>query len=70
MSRSFLKKNLNSGLETEHGDAYSKGAIAMVGLKVEKKNAQVNLVFAEVVERGSKPDRLVEDLGLGFHGFA
>jgi transposase-like protein len=47
-----------------------KGAIAMSRTKVEKRNAQVKLVFGDVPEPGFSLDRLLEELGLEFHAFA
>lgn len=37
--------------------------------KVEKRNAQVKLVFGEVAEPGFNLDRLMEELGVEFHAF-
>ena len=38
--------------------------------KVEKKNAQVKLVFGEVNEASFNLDAVVEELGLELHAFA
>lgn len=38
--------------------------------KVEKRNAQVKLVFGKVVEPEFNLDRMMEELGLEFHAFA